>query len=267
MDHILIHLLAEFSRDVYNDRPSEEITDRYKVIRHFWDGDGSAWVMRDHELKRVYLVIRGTATYKNVLTDLKYKKTDDPVVGKKLKTHFGFSESASSLFKMVNDTGLGTEADGYDLYITGHSLGGAIACLLGIYLYDRPCLKGVVTFGQPKVMNESSTLIANTRLGPRYLRVVNNTDPVACMPPKTLYTRLNHGFYHHFGKCLIIHEDGTFEFKYTINCPTSFWHNMYINPTSMTCGSHSVDDEHDGNSYVDNLSKIIDSGKLPKTIK
>lgn len=251
-------LMSKLSRDVYDKEAVRSLVmdTRYKVMQYHWEDDGYAIDVREYKTKKRYIVVRGTTTMKNVITDLKYHKSPDQIMGSRFKTHSGFSESAMCLLRIINGEDRNISHDEWELYITGHSLGGAVACLAGIYLHGIPNLMGVVTFGQPKVMNKQSTIFANQMLGPRYLRVVNNTDPVVCMPPKTLYTKWNHGHYYHFGKCLYLNEDGTHEYLTTDKTNNSFWKSIYQNPTSLTCGSHEVDDEHDGNSYVDNINRM-----------
>jgi triacylglycerol lipase len=84
------------------------------------------------------------------------------------------------------------------LYITGHSLGGAIALLAGRHLLDdtnggpRPTLGGVYTYGQPMVGNER--FCESCKDLPLY-RHVYNRDLVPHLPP----TGIGAGKYRHVG--------------------------------------------------------------------
>ncbi len=105
------------------------------------------------------------------------------------------------------------------LWITGHSLGGALAVLTGYRLSTDKTLKelagklrGVVTFGQPRVgdwrfasdYEQLRTLDDETSLGLRTFRVVNKDDVVPRMPPPQLGFR-------HVGRIVYIAADGLLE--------------------------------------------------------
>ncbi len=83
-----------------------------------------------------------------------------------------------------------------DLYITGHSLGGAIAVLAGRRFLDSeissPRLQGVYTFGQPMVGNVK---FAEQSQGLVLHRHVYDEDVVAYLPP----IGVGAGEYVHFG--------------------------------------------------------------------
>ena len=66
------------------------------------------------------------------------------------------------------------------LWITGHSLGGALATLMGakLVLANLP-VEGIYTYGQPQVGNRTFVRRYNQELGQRTYRVVNHLDAVA----------------------------------------------------------------------------------------
>jgi len=99
--------------------------------------------------------------------------------------HRGFYQAVQNLLEQTNRA---AEAQGLGhkrLWITGHSLGGALALL---FAYD--CLQndvqpaGVVTFGQPMVVDGSLALYLNEKLRDRYVRLVNGGDIVTRMVPR-----------------------------------------------------------------------------------
>lgn len=94
------------------------------------------------------------------------------------------------------------------LYITGHSLGGAMAMLAAILLrsdddYRRliGCLRGVYTFGAPMVCEPALAHLCDQPdvLGGKVVRYVYNDDVVPQLPPKAS------GPFHHFGTELRYH--------------------------------------------------------------
>ena len=100
------------------------------------------------------------------------------------------------------------------LFITGHSLGGAMATIAAAKLIhlDRPFIS-VYTFGQPRAMNQDAARIFNTECKNRFFRFQNNNDIVTRAPARLMG-------YSHVGKTLYIseeqeiHNDPGFWFKF-----------------------------------------------------
>jgi hypothetical protein len=83
------------------------------------------------------------------------------------------------------------------LYITGHSLGGALA-LLTMALINRLSLplrvRGVYTYGQPMVGDQDFCNRFQNEFGHMLFRHVYRRDLVPCLPPRTM------GRFAHFGE-------------------------------------------------------------------
>jgi triacylglycerol lipase len=92
---------------------------------------------------------------------------------------------------------------GYKTYVTGHSLGGAVAAILTIYMIeDGVEVVRVVTFGQPRF----TTADGVKRLSFLPLaRVVDENDIVPMVPPATA-TDPRFGPYEHVGPEVILLE-------------------------------------------------------------
>jgi hypothetical protein len=70
------------------------------------------------------------------------------------------------------------------LWITGHSLGGAMAACCAIDLLRRQiAFTGLVTFGQPRIGNGELARYLDERTQGKYLRFVNEGDLVPLAPP------------------------------------------------------------------------------------
>jgi hypothetical protein len=71
------------------------------------------------------------------------------------------------------------------LWITGHSLGGALAlkCAYDLVEVEQQQLNGVITFGQPMVARQKCGNYIDTLLAGRYARFVNRDDIVPKVPP------------------------------------------------------------------------------------
>jgi hypothetical protein len=89
------------------------------------------------------------------------------------------------------------------LFIAGHSLGGALAALLGIMVATEPeyqplaaALRAVYTYGQPIVGSPALARAcdADPLLGPNTIRYVYGNDVVTRLPPKAT------GSFAHFGR-------------------------------------------------------------------
>ena len=117
------------------------------------------------------LIFRGTDNTKNVLTDIDLRPWQDDELDMKL--HRGFRDAAALLLVDIKEK--------YKLektvYLTGHSLGGAIAQIAGLWLNLDGYEVQVYTFGSPKV---TPTFYAND---PPHYRVIIESDPVPFMPP------------------------------------------------------------------------------------
>jgi hypothetical protein len=89
------------------------------------------------------------------------------------------------------------------LYVTGHSLGGAMAALMGILVHAdddyarriEPVFKGVYTYGQPMVGSPELArhYAADDRVGGRTFRYIYEGDPVPRLPSRDT------GSWGHFG--------------------------------------------------------------------
>lgn len=87
------------------------------------------------------------------------------------------------------------------LWITGHSLGGALAttCARDLVSQNRLQPYGVMTFGQPMIATLALAERLHTRLGGRFVHFANRADPVPRLPSFS---------YRHFGSLAMFTEEG-----------------------------------------------------------
>lgn len=104
--------------------------------------------------------------------------------------HAGWVDAARPLIENIS-TDLASLAGVKDrkLWLTGHSMGGALAMLAAAALKSRNCpveIGGVYTFGQPAVGDPTFQERYDAELGPITFRCVNDRDPVPQVPPGEL---------------------------------------------------------------------------------
>lgn len=99
------------------------------------------------------------------------------------RIHRGFNHAYESLQSQI--IGLLTDTPPANLWITGHSLGGALAviCAYDLIHYQTLDVCGVMTFGQPMVASKKAANYLDDLLRGRYVRFVNGRDIVTRIPP------------------------------------------------------------------------------------
>jgi predicted lipase len=116
--------------------------------------------------------------------------------------HKGFADTATQVYAFAKPL----LKAGYEVRVTGHSLGGAAAAIvLMLFKEDGVKIGQAMTFGQPKVTNRAGV---EKYRGLPLLRFVNDKDPVPLMPPLDISTVLDEGPYKHFGPEVVL-KDGT----------------------------------------------------------
>ena len=100
------------------------------------------------------------------------------------------------------------------LFLTGHSLGGAMATIAAARLIHRDLpFTSVYTFGQPRAMSLETSRIFNVEAKSRFFRFQNNNDMVTRVPGRLMG-------YSHVGSLLYIseekrlHDDPGFWFRF-----------------------------------------------------
>lgn len=145
---------------------------------------------------RQVLSFRGTANLENVLVDLNVSLTLDARLNVQL--HGGFAEASLAVFQHVQPS----LDKSIPIVTTGHSLGGAVAVIVALYLQQEGYeVQQVVTFGQPKVTNVSGA--ASFESLP-LLRVVTVKDIVPLVPPISPLQLQDLDIFWHLGEEIIL---------------------------------------------------------------
>ena len=152
---------------------------------------------RNDKARTQFITVRGTADNKNFSEDLDIAVREDRKVN--IPVHAGFDLAARAIYEDVKPY-LKT---GYKTYLTGHSLGGAVAAILTIYMIeDGVEVVRVVTFGQPRFTTADGVKRLNFL---PLARVVDENDIVPMVPPATALN-LRFGPYEHVGPEVILLE-------------------------------------------------------------
>jgi hypothetical protein len=125
----------------------------------------------------VIIAFRGTADLRNWLTDL---DCDLIRVGS-CRVHRGFYYA----LKAVESDLMATlsQGQGARLWVTGHSLGGALAMLWALWAAQSGYeIAGIYTFGQPRAGDAAFSQLYNSRLKDRTWRSVHAEDIVPRVP-------------------------------------------------------------------------------------
>jgi triacylglycerol lipase len=134
---------------------------------------------QDDKARTQIITVRGTANDVNFSEDLSLRVREDRKVD--IPVHSGFDLAARAIYDDVRPH----LKNGYKTYVTGHSLGGAVAAILAIYMIeDGAAVERVVTFGQPRF----TTTDGAKRLSFMPLtRIVDENDIIPMVPPSTLF--------------------------------------------------------------------------------
>jgi hypothetical protein len=140
------------------------------------------------------VVFRGTDNDVDWIVNLVAGSTQTP----KGPIHKGFHNAYQPLKPQI--VKLVKAANSKHLWITGHSLGGALAVVCAYDLIENEKLEvdGVITFGQPMVAKPQLATHLDTVLLGRFAHYVNRNDIVARVPPN----------FSHFGSLVWFTDDG-----------------------------------------------------------
>lgn len=181
---------------------------RYEYGAHAEDGEFPVSGLRIYldtnpEAKAQWVILRGTANLPNIFDDLDFVGRGEHELG--INVHAGFDQTLQEclpwLLKRLDPK--------RPVWVTGHSLGGAVAVLL-VATLDHRGFDDVtaITFGQPK-FTDSHGAEKLSRL--KILRIVHEEDPVPLLPP-AIIEGAEVSSYQHFGPEIIVRANGHFSY-------------------------------------------------------
>lgn len=204
---------------------------------------------QDDAARTQFLTVRGTANNDNITEDLDVtvredRRTDIPI-------HSGFDADARAIYADAKPY-LKT---GYRTRITGHSLGGAVAAIVGIYaIEDGYRVEKIVTFGQPRITTAAG--VSRLNFLP-LMRVVDENDVIPMVPPALALDK-KYGPYEHVGPEVILLDGPRYVFLPSHDANRidvgEFWRNIAI----ADLKDHKMD------NYVSRISDKV-SGAIQVT--
>lgn len=133
---------------------------------------------------RAVIAVRGTQEAKDFGIDADALQVK-PDYGIKGEVHKGFYIQAREIIRspLFNDQFI-FNLKGKELYVTGHSLGGAVATILAAYFFEQGYKPLLYTFGSPRVGNTVFTQYYNDKF--THFRHVNDFDIIPVLPGRVL---------------------------------------------------------------------------------
>ena len=114
--------------------------------------------------------------------------TDFAAAGVGARFHRGFMEALSEIWEpLVSAVEAALQRKERPIWITGHSLGGAVALLAAWRLHQKfISIHRIVTFGAPMIGNNAAALAFQREFGGRIIRYVDHSDMVPRLPTMSL---------------------------------------------------------------------------------
>lgn len=120
--------------------------------------------------------------------------------------HEGFGLALADVWSKLLDAVKDYQDKGQGLWMTGHSLGAALATLATAKYIERATpVRGLYNFGSPRVGNGDFAKNFNAEFREKTFRFVNHHDIVTRVPPRLFLG------YRHVGQVYYFDDDGTLE--------------------------------------------------------
>jgi triacylglycerol lipase len=176
------------------------------------------------------------------------------------QVHKGFAEALFGVWVSLAQVVDQYLDNGQTLWITGHSLGGALAVLAAaaFTFVKRVPVSGLYTYGQPRVGDLTFCTMCDSHFGAQHFRFVNDQDIVTRVPPRIYLHFPGPEYYGHSGKVLyfdsqhVLHSDEHWWNAFLVSFPVGMQglQNMFNAPIA----------DHDLEiGYIGNISRYADN--------
>ena len=161
-------------------------------------------IFMDEILNNAWIVLRGTYTFSEFVADIDYSQIN--LENTDMKVHRGFykiyKNVRNQIFKHLKKYNVN------NVFITGHSLGAAIATLISIDMYKYKYNAYVYGFGSPRVGNMEFAQYINKYCN--VYNIINQSDVVTNVPPSVSANFVNKKdpyFYNNSGQQIIFDDN------------------------------------------------------------
>lgn len=143
----------------------------------------------------IYVSFRGSEDINNWITNLDAIKTDYPLCSG-CEVHKGFYTAEQAVFGEVlaQVQSLLSKYPGYTVFVTGHSLGAALATLTANDLTQSGIKIRLFNYGSPRIGNDEFAEFTSSFLTDRN-RVTHHKDMVVHTPPHETFTHISGEYY------------------------------------------------------------------------
>jgi hypothetical protein len=222
-------------------------------------------LLTDDHTKQQIVAIRGTFDGKTVIVDGDFFPDEDGIL--KVSVHHGFRGYARAVHRNLIENHRLHEK--YKIITTGHSLGGAAALLVGLYLYVKHPefpVAAVYTFGQPKVFAGRGA-ISFPYFARRVVHVIGCEDFVPMVPTGDLRLDaiVRRVFPHapdlddrHMGQSLYLMDDGRFWMPGDLDIERDF---IAVLAHSLDDAVHGTQIDHSIDSYQRRILEATGPGR------
>lgn len=157
-----------------------------KLFREDTSTDVTGYIAADHTNKLIIVSFRGSKTPDNWITNFEIGMTKTDICDS-CSAHHGFWQSwVDARDRVLPAVAQATAANpSYQLRVTGHSLGGAIATLAAASMRNTGKTVALYTYGSPRIGGSKISDYISKQSGGNY-RVTHRNDPVPKLPLLTM---------------------------------------------------------------------------------
>ncbi len=214
----------------------------------------------DHDKKLIEIAVRGTANIDDAYIDIQTSKELDNETGTSF--HHGFKLIAKNVYKSIIEK-FGYEIDqGYMIRLYGHSLGGAVASIVSMYLHEAGAtIEFVGTFGAPRFTNNEGARKYQLLNIVTY-RVVRCDDAIPFMPPPKINGWSNDN-YEANGNVILLMQLPYFDYSERMDIERDFSYQLRLEFENIA-SRKKMANGHRIENYGKLLNGLFNSEQLPK---
>ncbi|MCU0566399.1 MAG: lipase family protein [Oculatellaceae cyanobacterium Prado106] len=247
--------LARASQLAYQDEWTVAHTARswqFKRTQFFDRGHTQAFLMSNDQV--IILAFRGTEPTN--LKDWMNNANAKLVKHEEGRVHQGFQKGLEAVWPEILLQVKGMRNHNQSLFVTGHSLGGALATLAVRQLQTaQQSVQGLYTYGSPRVGDETFARAFEARFLTQTFRMVNHNDFVTRIAPRSFG-------YEHVEQCHYFDADGD------LHVGKQVWRNFLERVKGSVedfLDAEGLVADHDLSAYEANLQRQLGRSAFPKS--